>query len=262
MTDKVLGCDTSHWSDTINFETMYNAGARFWITKATDAYVQTGYQYEDSKFMTFSKAAFEHRKLLAGCFHWLQASVDPKAAANFYLERYYRFPFHFPPVLDFEELSVTKTGKFSDFAWRAQVWLDHIESQTGKLPFVYTAKWFTNYFKDSLLSWMVKYPLWVADYTTYSNIVGRPTYMPRPWTKQTIWQFSADGNNRGREFGVNADDIDLNWFDGSLDELKALLGQPVTPPVTPPPPNTLPDISAELDTIDTAVKAIREKGLG
>ena len=89
MTDNkfVCGCDTSHWSGSINFDTMYKAGAKFWITKATDAYKASPFQYEDSKFMEFSKNAFEHGKILTGCYHWLQMSIDPIVAADFYLER-------------------------------------------------------------------------------------------------------------------------------------------------------------------------------
>ena len=243
MTDRVLGTDTSHWSGSINFDTMYNAGAKYWITKATDAYKITGKQYEDSKFMEFSKAAFEQGKILAGCYHWLQLSVDPVIAADYYLERYNRFPFDFPPIMDFEERYVIDTGKFSDYAWRAQMWLEHLEHKTGRLPIIYTAKWFTDYFQPQHLSWMKKYPLWVADYTRVSNTLGRPTYMPKPWEKQIMWQFSADKNGRGREFGVDAGDIDLNWFEGSYDDLQNFLGilqpepEPTSPaePVTPPP---------------------------
>lgn len=32
----ILLTDTSHWSGDINFEKMYAAGARGWITKATN----------------------------------------------------------------------------------------------------------------------------------------------------------------------------------------------------------------------------------
>lgn len=231
---RTIGCDTSHWSGTINFETMYNAGARFWITKATDAYKVSPIQYEDSKFMEFSTAVFQHGKMLNGCYHWLQASIDPVEAANFYLERYNRFNFHFPPILDFEEVYTIETGKYSDFAWRAQMWLEHIEKKTGRKPIIYTAKWYTDHFKDSYLSWMKAYPLWVADYTWTSNTLGRPTYMPYPWEKQTMWQFSADKNNRGAEFGVGSDDICLDWYEGDYNSLLEFLGTAEIPPIEPP----------------------------
>ena len=236
MKDRVLGTDTSHWSGSINFDTMYNAGAKFWITKATDAYKASPFQYEDSKFMEFSTAAFQHGKILTGCYHWLQLSIDPKVAADYYLERYNRFFFDFPPILDFEERYVIDTGKFSDYAWRAQMWLEHVELKTGRKPIIYTAKWYMDYFKSEYVSWMSKYPLWVADYTWTSNTLGYPTRMPQTWTKQTMWQFSADGNNRGSEFGVDGDDICLDWYDGSYDNLLSFLGVTTPEPPTEQPP--------------------------
>lgn len=261
MTERVLGCDTSHWSGSINFETMYNAGAKFWITKASDAYVSSPIQYEDTKFMEFSTAAIKHGKLLTGCFHWLQASIDPKVAADFYLERYNRFVFNFPPILDFEEKNVFVTGKLSDFAWRAQVWLEYVHEKTGRLPIIYTAKWFTEQFKSSYLSWMSKYPLWVADYTwTANNILHRPFRMPEQWEKHTIWQFSADENGRGKEFGAPGGDIDLNWFEGSYDDLKEFLGAIEIPTPEPVPGPPLPPITTDVRMMVVSdIITIREK---
>jgi len=252
MTDNIrtLGCDTSHWAGSINFETMYNAGARFWVTKATDAYKTSPIQYEDSKFMEFSTAAFEHGKMLNGCYHWLQMSIDPIVAADFYLERYNRFNFHLPPIMDFEERYVIDTGKFSDYAWRAQMWLEHVEKQTGRRPIVYTAKWFTELFKDEYISWMNKYPLWVADYTWYANnILNKPYRMPTQWDTHLIWQFSADGNKRGAEFGVGAVDIDLNWFEGSYEDLLKFCNITTTPqpPIEPDPVD--PEIPPSQDIV-------------
>ena len=247
MSERTLGTDTSHWSGSINFDTMYNAGARFWITKATDAFKDKPVQYEDSKFMEFTKNAFEHNKLLIGCYHWLQMSIDPVVAADYYLERYNRFPFDFPAIMDFEETYVIQTGKFSDYAWRAQMWLEHVEKKTGRLPIIYTAKWYLDYFKSEQISWMKKYPLWVADYSWVSKTLNKPYYMPKYWDKHTMWQFSADGNGRGREFGINAGDICLDWYEGSYDDLLKFLyinqTEPEPPVVIPPqepqpPPNT------------------------
>jgi len=212
----VLGTDTSHWSGKIDFAKMYAAGARFWITKATDANRTTGYQFEDSRFDEFCKDAFAFGKLLTGCYHWLQYSVDPKVAADFYLERYQRFDFEFPPILDFEEPSVSN---FSDYAWRAQVWCQRVEDVTGRKPMIYTAKWFTSRFSTAQLSWMQAYPLWVADYSWWANNVTKaPYYLPTNiWDGWQMWQFQANG--RGNEFGVEAKSIDLNYYQGDYVQL-------------------------------------------
>ena len=49
------------------------------------------------------------------------------------------------------------------------------------------------------------HPLHVANYTSAVQ-----PYMPRDWDEWDIWQWSADGNNKGREYGADSDDIDLN----------------------------------------------------
>lgn len=269
LADKVLGCDCSHWSGNINFNTMYNAGAKYWITKATDAYVSSPILYEDSKFDTYSKQAQDYGKILTGCFHWLQASVDPKVAADFYLERYNRFKFDFPPILDFEEPNVIYvTKKFSDFSWRAQEWLEYVEAETGRKPIIYTAKWYMDWFDLKYVSWMSKYPLWVADYTWTSNTLGYCTRVPKPWTEYLMWQFSADKNGRGHEFGVDASDIDLNWFPGKYDDLLKYLGKdeiipdPIPDPIEPEPDPIEDDKAIKFEVISDELNIRTEPKTG
>jgi len=74
-----------------------------------------------------------------------------------------------------------------------------------------------------------------------------------------MWQFSADGNGRGKEFGTPGGDIDLNWFEGSYDDLIKFVDKPgiVTPPVVPPV-STI-DIKAELATIRAELDKIQSK---
>ena len=227
MNDGVLGTDGSHWSWSIDFQKMYDAKARFWFTKASDSFRGTGVLFEDSKFNAFCNQAFAFGKLLNGCFHWLQPDTDPKNAARFYLERYFRFKFQLPPILDFEEVYAyldRSTGNAthleSHYAWCAQEWLDEIQRNVEKKPLVYSAKWFTDHFEKRLLSWLSEYPLIVAQYPG----IQRPTendhpLMPYPWTEWLIWQYSADGNNRGYEFGYASEDVDIDYYPNSYEDL-------------------------------------------
>jgi lysozyme len=242
----VLGTDTSHWSGTINFDKMYQAGARFWITKASDSYLYQGKSvlFEDSEFDNYCKQAYNNKRLLTGCYHWLQPHTDPIVAADFYLQRYARYDFDFPPVLDFEEPSVLRTGKFSDYSWRAEEWLRHVENKTGRKPIIYTANWFMSQLPQKYVSWMSAYPSWVAFYNSWWGEVVKQmpsTALPYPWQDWTMWQFSADGNRRGAEFGVQAGDIDLNWFQGNYFDLLEFLQKedPVQPPPVTPEPDYL-----------------------
>jgi GH25 family lysozyme M1 (1,4-beta-N-acetylmuramidase) len=227
MSDWTIGTDTSHWSGDIDFSKMYAAGARFWITKATDANKTSGVQFEDSAFNGYCEYVFDFGKLLTGCYHWLQYSVDPMVAADFYLERYNRFDFDFPPVLDFEEPSVTN---FSDYAWRAQVWCRRVEEKTGRKPIIYTAKWFTSRFKTAQLLWMADYPLWVADYSWYSNNVKKaPYYMPSNiWDDWAIWQYTGSGD--GHKYGTSSAAADLNYYQGDYSQLLEFIGKSESQP--------------------------------
>ena len=77
---------------------------------------------------------------------------------------------------------------------------------------------------------MRKYPLWIANYSWWANNVAKqPAIYPkmkfedRVWDEWTMWEFSADGNSRGNEFGVQAGNIDLNYFQGTYEDLLAWL---------------------------------------
>lgn len=255
----VLGTSTSHWTGKIDFEKMYKAGARFWIAKATDAYKVSGVQFEDSLFDQHSQAAFSHGKLLKGCYHWLQASVDPTVAADFYLERYRRYKFDYPPILDFEEKSVIESKMFSDYAWRGQMWCKRVEEVTGRKPIIYTAEWFLYYFKFEHISWMSAYPLYIANYSWWANTKAKaPVLFPKLswdnkiWSDWSHWQYSADGNGRGKEFGQDALDVELTYFQGDYSQLLDYLK--VKPEPEPEPePLTLESLDKRLTSVELAV---------
>jgi len=230
MNGWVLGADGSHWSGSINFAKMADAGAKYYIGKASDSARGGSYLFEDRRFTEHFDQAFGRGELLLGCFHWLQPDIDPKRAADYFLERYFRYPFHFPAVLDFEEKFTYLTGTQSHYAWCAQVWLDEVERATGRVPIVYTAKWYMDHFQDKHVGFFRKYPLWVAQYPWVVTSLTRPR-VPYPWDNWKIWQYSADGNSRGAEFGMQAKSIDLNYFQGSYEDLLAWLG--ISAPMPP-----------------------------
>lgn len=245
MNNWVLGSDASHWADHIDFSKMYQAGSRYYIGKASDSFRGGSQMFEDRKFAEHFDQAFSLGQLLLGCFHWLQPDIEPEKAADFYLERYLRYPFHFPPVVDFEETFAYRdkqgnpTGLESHYCWCAKVWLDRVEAHTGRKPIVYTAKWFTDNFKREHLDFLKNYPLWVAHYPGWMTPLTRPR-MPYPWENWWIWQWSADGNGRGTEFGASGSkSMDLNYFQGSYEQLLSWLDTEQPTPVEPKPPENV-----------------------
>lgn len=246
MNGWVLGCDGSHWSGAINFQTMYNAGAKFYYGKVCDSF-RGGGMFEDIKFKEHFDQAFSLGQLLLGGFHWLQPDQDPKEAADFYLERYFRYSFHFPAILDFEETYAYQkkvsddppvyvpTHLESHFCYCAQVWLDRVVAHTGRKPLIYSAKWFTDHFGNHLLGFLNDYPLIVAHYPTWMTPLTRPR-MPYPWRNWMMWQWSADNNKRGPEFGAQAKSMDLNYFQGDYESLLSWLDTEQPTPIEPLPP--------------------------
>ena len=238
----VLGTDTSHWSGNIDFAKMYSelkkhSDTPFWFTKATDSARGSGQLFEDVKLDAYCNQVFALNQLLAGCFHWLQPDTDPVKAARFYLARYFRYKFHLPPILDFEEAYAFRdengnpTHLESHYSWCGQMWVDEVRRNVETV-WIYSAKWYTDNFQKHLLGWLNEYFLITAQ---YPGIVGVPTsgekpLFPYPWSEKSpdqfnwAWQYSADDNNRGEEFGVTADHIDLDWYPKSSASLLALPG--------------------------------------
>ena len=77
---------------------------------------------------------------------------------------------------------------------------------------------------------MGKAGLWAARYKGDLNgpwSDGRYTF--RDWDTWDVWQFSANGNLRGAEFGMRSKSVDLDWFNGSLFQFASWAGLKPTP---------------------------------
>lgn len=133
-------------------------------------------------------------------------------------------------VLDVEDNSAGLSP--SALAARIKAFILTVKAARPELAAViYTRGYFWN---DNVglseLAFFATLLLWIARYTSLSapwgNAGDQAKLRPAPWFDWVLWQFSADGNNQGDEFGVSSDDIDL-------DRLK---NAPPLPPVIPPPP--------------------------
>jgi hypothetical protein len=69
---------------------------------------------------------------------------------------------------------------------------------------IYTGAWWWDGNVMPADKWS-SYPLHVANYTSAAQ-----PYMPRDWDEWDVWQWSADGNGKGHEYGADSHDIDLN----------------------------------------------------
>ncbi len=220
--------DVSHWSiDVVNQKIDENKfkkqidekGVKAIIYKGTDANKTTGNPFVDvtAKFWWNIGGKFN---LLRGCYHWLQYSIDPTVAFEYYFNFIKEYPTELPAIMDFEEPSVTNG---SDYLWRAKTWLGLAEQMMSKKPVIYTAPWFINKIKElvpqkdweSKIGWLRNYPLWVASYSRYWP---KSLY---PWGDFVGWQYSDaadfpyykdDDTYDGLDWGIQSKGLDMNLF--------------------------------------------------
>jgi lysozyme len=222
----VLGCDISHWQGTVDFNKMKAAGAKFVIMKASE-----GASYIDTKFNENYDAS-RYSDLLLGAYHFVQ-EVSANAQLDLILKVIENKKLDLPFVLDCE-CKITDGKLMTSIIQNLTIGLQNVNIS----PIIYTRQ---NWWDPSILKWSgwSKLPLWAARYFSNAGAVSPWAdgyYKFRDWTNWTLWQWSADGNKRGHEFGCTSTDIDLDYFNGSYDDLLKFCGKEVPEP-PPPTPN-------------------------
>lgn len=198
----IHGIDVSHYQGDIDWEKLAdNKEARFPLhfifMKATE-----GGDHGDD---TFSQNFGQARKhgFIRGAYHYFIPKTDARKQADFFIRTVQLAKGDLPPVLDVET-----TGKKSDKELKTAVktWLDRVEAHYGVKPILYTSyKFKLRYLSDSIFS---NYPYWIAHY--YVDSVKYEN-------KWHFWQHTDVGNVPGIE-----KEVDLNVFNGTLEELQAL----------------------------------------
>jgi GH25 family lysozyme M1 (1,4-beta-N-acetylmuramidase) len=212
----ILGTDISHWEDNpltpqkINFVKMKAAGAWFCIFKATQAL------YTDSVF----KSSWADCKGLMprGAYHYLDWTKPGLEQAKYFCNAIAADPPELPPVVDYE----CRTNIPPDANGQLWNFVSYVEAVTKRAPIIYTGPDYWKNYGSGNVGWK-KFPLWIANYQ-----VTKP-YVPAPWTDWTFWQFTDRG--QGNIYGAEALGIDLNYYNGTIEQLQALCNISTPPPV-------------------------------
>jgi lysozyme len=96
--------------------------------------------------------------------------------------------------------------------------LEAIEARLHVTPIVYMSPWFATEMLRSTPA-LSRFPIWVAQYTLEQT----PT-VPKPWSAWTFWQHSQGG----RVPGISSGAVDLDRFQGSIEDLKSLTVVPAS----------------------------------
>ena len=199
---EVHGIDISHYQGKIDWELLtHNREAQFPIhfifLKATEG----GDHGDDTFTQNFGQA----RKygFIRGAYHYFIPKTDARKQADFFIRTVQLAKGDLPPVLDVET-----TGKQSpqELKTAVKTWLDRVEAHYGVKPILYTSyKFKTRYLNDSIFD---SYPYWIAHY-----YVDSVEYKGN-WK---FWQHTDVGTLPGIR-----EKVDLNIFNGSLEELKCM----------------------------------------
>ena len=205
------GIDVSKWQRPGGVKLDWNkvaaSGEKFAFIKATD-----GKEGLSPFFAEDSKAAHD-AGLIIGSYHKAHPDRDAVVQADAYAQALKLQPANaktLPPVLDLE-LDAGMTPAALE-KWAA-TFLERLELKSGKMPMIYTYRWF----------WVTKmgdtdglngYPLWLAAYQDQP-----PTDIPGGWNEALFWQRSSTGTVPGISTPV-----DLNTFNGTESQLNGIAG--------------------------------------
>ena len=198
------GVDVSYYNGTIDWARVNAAGNEFAFIRISD-----GTGFRDPQF-TANWAGARAAGMVRGIYQFFRPTQDVAAQADMVIAAVGTpAPGDLPPVIDVEA-----TGSLSPatLASKVRAWVDRVKAGTGLDPIVYTGKYFWRDQVGGPTSFAGN-ALWIAQYTSLCPD------LTAPWDTWAFWQYSESGKVAGMSGAV-----DLDRFNGSLDELRALAG--------------------------------------
>jgi lysozyme len=112
----------------------------------------------------------------------------------------------FPLILDCEIVNDQPKATINA---RIKKCLEIMEERDGRKPIIYINPNYTINVLGSP-SYLADYDLWIANYSDENA-----PWVPAPWIKHYIWQWSADGNMQGAKYGASSPSICLDRYNGT-----------------------------------------------
>lgn len=218
------GIDCSAWQDSnatpqgINWGAAAAKGVKF-------VFIRGAYIYLKDEDFDYNWRGSQAAGLLRGAYHYPSYMMEPTAQADFFWNIIKDEPGELPPVLDVEQVPGTALPSGENWLIWIRRYLDRLESHCGRKPIFYSnPNLILNVLRvGSNGLWLLDYPLWIAHYGP-----TQPLY--KPWMDWTFWQYSSTGD--GLAHGMESKGLDMDWFNGSEEELRAFAGlQPAPTPL-------------------------------
>ncbi|SKC59444.1 GH25 family lysozyme [Krasilnikoviella flava] len=200
----VRGVDVSAYQGEIDWPVLAAQDLDFAFVKATE-----GSGHVDERFAA-SWAAARDTDLLVGAYHFLSFESPGADQAAHMIDVVPSEPGSLPPVVDVEyygEFAADPPG-VDELRGILDPMLDALEEHYGVPPILYTTQQIrADYLGDDY----DRYPLWIR------SVASSPDLPRRDWE---FWQYSDRDTLPGYE--GEEEHIDMNVFDGTLEDLRAL----------------------------------------
>lgn len=207
VAERLFGIDVSHHQGDIDWAKVKAAGVNYCFMKATE-----GATFKDRKFDYNWNQAKAHG-IIRGAYHFFRPNALVDRQVNNLVSKVGKLmPGDLPPVLDVEVPQSWRRFSLNQRLGMIRDWMSWTEDALGIQPIIYLSPSFADEILEGA-SELDKYVLWLAHYTSRDN-----PRVPRPWTDWTFWQYSESG----RLDGITTNTVDLNRFQGTLDDLKKL----------------------------------------
>jgi lysozyme len=206
-TTRTAGIDVSSWQGTIDWPTVAESKKFAFIRVAHGAHLL------DARFPEYWKGA-KAAGMLRGPYHYFSPQESLDDQIHYFIKTVGKLlPGDLPPVLDLEEPEAWKPIPQDQRLVLIQKWLDAVENAFGIKPMIYLSPNFVGEVLGVANAQPLKnYKLWIANYK-----VAEP-HVPQPWTSWEFWQYSETGVIDG----IKDNKVDLDWYNGTFDSLKAL----------------------------------------
>lgn len=186
-----------------------------------------------------------------GSYWFFDSRVDPKQQAELWVDLLGNDLGELPLFADLEE---DYGGAFNGWKnWKQ--FLERVKTLVGKKEIgIYTAYYYwlqnspdpTTQISD--LEYFHRYPLWIANYNVDQPLV------PKPWAANEwlFWQYTSKGP--GASYGVESNEIDLNYFNGDARSFSQRFGVP-QPDENPLPPDDAVGIRYSINAASLSARA-------
>lgn len=220
------GIDLSKWQNTFTPKAPPPRPMDFVIQRLSYGMVR------DERYFQF--AATVQSWPIRGAYHYVSSAVDWKSQVDWFLELaddQYDFL-----AWDVEKGYNTNSTSYIYGVLRA---LEYLTKQSGKRVLLYCSPDTWGTWLQPIQADLLKYDLWVAHYWTIRPDPTKKQPVPNYWTVRgasamrrdwRFWQYDdKGGGNKGKDYGAGSYGLDLNIYNGTVDDLRSWLK--IAPPV-------------------------------